>query len=129
MAAGPLRATGRCLALLLAAPACVTVTYQDQQVDRPPPERATALLAVGESDLRQCLELLGAPTQVRHDELGDEMELRWEWSRVQGWGLGVTLPIGQDWSPSVNYGRRGESPDYLRLFFNRDGRLTRLSRG
>lgn len=129
MAVDPLRAAGLALALLLAMPACVTVTYQDQQVDRPPPERATALLAVGESDLGQCLELLGAPTQVRHDELGDEMELRWEWSRVTGWGLGVTLPVGQDWSPSVNYGRRGESPDYLRLFFDRDGRLTRLSRG
>lgn len=122
---------GRALALslLMCMPACAGISYEHRTLEQPPLERSLAMLDVGRSDLQTCLDLLGAPNQVRQDEQSEGFELRWEWDETSAWGFFITIPTGTDFSPSVNWENREAQTDFLRLFFSADGRLQRLSRG
>jgi len=125
LSAAPWLAVG----LLLLSSSCAGFSYHHRRVEQPPLERNLAGVVVGQSDLQQCLDLLGAPNEIFHDEQGEDLELRWTWAETSGWGFFLSLPISRNFSPSLNWGTQGEQPQYLRLFFDQSGSLTRLSRG
>jgi len=115
--------------LLCLLPACAGISYEHRSVEKPPAERAMAMLTVGTTDLQTCLDTMGAPMMVRKDEQGDGMELLWLWEETSAWGFFITIPTGTDFSPSLNWADREQQPQFLRLFFSGDGKLLRLSRG
>lgn len=116
---------GALLALAL-LPACVEVEYDRARVfQEPPPERVEALV-VGESDVGQSVQALGAPLLVV--EVGLGLALAWGWQDVTGWNVDVSAPVG-DAQGNFSYTSTASRTRGLVLFFGPDWRLTAVRRG
>jgi hypothetical protein len=108
--------------------ACAGVSFQQERVGIPVPNRAVTDIRPGSSDLHQCLQRLGAPTEVGRSSDGRKVVLTWTWQEHFTWGFFLTLPLG-DFSPSMNWADASQQPHYVRLFFDRDWRLVDMAQG
>lgn len=115
----PLRAGA--LALLLAAPSCVTLNFGQLRAHQPPDLAAAAALAPGRSSLAECLAVLGAPATVAEE--GDGAVLTWTWDEREDSGVGVSVPIADTGSLTFQYGRLASLPHRLVLRFDAEWTL------
>lgn len=80
---------------------CLRLNWNRQTIHVPIPDQRLEELAPGD-ELARCLELLGAPLLVR--ELGEgAAALVYGWLDQEGWGLNVSVPVGDRLSASFDY--------------------------
>lgn len=84
------------------------------------PDHDFDLLVVGETDLEEALEELGAPLQVY--EVGRDVAVVWGWYKGSGWGVQVSVPIGDE-QGSVSYQDNTDKVEGLLLLFDQDWSL------
>ena len=126
-------AAARCRAALLLAPlllpaaGCAAVDWRSARVDRPPDLDSAQRLEVGTSTLTECLELLGAPTEVLEAETDEGWVLTWAWARSRGWGASVSLPLSDAVNASLNWRDDATGAHRLQLRFAPDGTLSELA--
>ena len=112
---------------LLALPlisGCLTGTYTSARTHQPTEDHFG--LEPGESDLRSCLDLLGAPLFVR--EHGAGAMLAWGWSRDSRWGLTLSVPVDAR-RMSLTYQRANDGLEGLVLLFDEAWTLTSIREG
>lgn len=88
--------------LVLAAPACVSVTWERHRVNEPLPESALVWAQDGGFDLTAALAHLGAPTHV-WELPGGAIALAWGWRREHELGLRLSIPVTGRQSASFTY--------------------------
>lgn len=120
-----LKVLGAALALAGAA-SCVSGSLTGQRVHRSPDEGAVASLTPGVG-LDTCLARLGAPLFV--DELGESMALSWGWFDGSGWGVGVSVPVGEHANASLDYDDIDDRMRGAVLFFDERWVLTEIRLG
>jgi hypothetical protein len=89
------------LLLLLPLATCVSASYVRRCIDEPVPAAALQGLRPGASTLHECLERLGAPTQV-FEYRGDGMALLWSWLDSREWGGSVSAPVADRVSANLD---------------------------
>jgi len=104
---------------------CITATLERERVLHEP--LGVYSLVVGESDLDDCLAALGAPLVVR--ENGEGAWLAWGWAERGGWSLTGSVPVTDNNSISMRYGRSLDGLEGAVLFFDRDWILVARRRG
>jgi hypothetical protein len=114
---------------LLIYGSCANTSFSSSTVDRRISPDNVALLAVGEADLTICLDILGAPTHVEQSENGAEFILSYEWWRLGGWKVGVSVPISKAVNSSINFTSTNNTPSFVKLIFNGDWRLIKVMQG
>ena len=90
---------------------------------------AVAKLSVGESNLNDCLKMLGAPTFVEQSDGGDQFVLSYKWLRTSGWGAGMSVPISGIGNTSVNYSNSAATPAFVKLIFDKEWQLIEVMQG
>jgi hypothetical protein len=114
--------------LLLCTLSCASINFTNRRINTPLEERLVAQAIVGESDLAQCLSVLGAPTSVTPSDDGERYILTWKWLEQSDWGFNLSLPLG-DQNASFNWTDSASNPQYVRLFFDHDWTLMEKAEG
>ena len=113
-----------CAALLvLPLTACAGVSWSSTRVDQAPAAGALTGLQAGVSTLADCLDALGAPTEVLPEEDGDGAVLVWSWAQGKGWGAFASVPFGDAFNASLNWQDDALGAHRLQLRFTPDGTL------
>ena len=90
---------------------------------------AVAKLSIGESDLDDCIKMLGAPTLVEQSDSGNHVVVSYEWLRTSGWRIGVSGQISRIGNTSVNYQNSDTSPSFVKLIFDKEWQLIEVMQG
>ena len=122
-----MRRTAVLIALGLALTGCVSVEWRRDTTDRRIERHEWRELVPGRDDLAICLERLGAPRHVR--ELPDGAALVWGWLESETRGLGVSAPVSDAFSVSLDLEDADRDLEGLVLFFDRDWVLRIARRG
>jgi hypothetical protein len=118
--------------LACAASACVQVSWSRESHDAPLPAAADAGFTRGETDLAECLELLGAPLWVwEHDPGGGAggAALAYGWFDERNLGFRASVEVYRGASASVDYDQIDQRMRGLVLFFDADWKLTAWREG
>tara|TARA_X000001036_G_scaffold437383_1_gene482587 strand:+ start:752 stop:1123 length:372 start_codon:yes stop_codon:yes gene_type:complete len=115
--------------MLLIGSSCANASLNSNVLDRQIGSIAVAKLAVGKSNLGDCLEILGAPTRVEQSDGGNQFVLSYEWLRNSGWRAGVSVPISGLRNTSVNYSNSDASPAFVKLIFDKEWQLIEVMQG
>ena len=108
---------------------CANASLNSNSVGRRINSDVVQQLEVGESNLSDCLLVLGAPTLVGQSDDGTQFVLSYEWLRTAGWKVGVSVPLSDFINTSVNYANSDSSPNFVKLIFNNDWRLIKVLQG
>ncbi len=111
--------------LVVCCPGCLTATLDRERVLHEPV--GVYALSAGESNLNDCLGILGAPLVVR--ENGEGAWMAWGWAERGGWSLTLSVPLTDSQSISLQYGRRLQGLEGAVLFFDHDWKLVAKRRG
>jgi len=114
------------LALTAVAGACVTGTYERDNLNEPRPDELVQPLLDGSASLQECLDALGAPNLVWPTE--DEVAMAWAHTHERGWGVRVAYTIERV-TASVRYNSALAKAQALALFFDDEWNLLYLRRG
>jgi hypothetical protein len=115
--------------LLLASSSCANASLNSNAIDRQIDSMAVEKLAVGKSNLGDCIKMLGAPTIVEQSDGGNQFVLSYEWLRTSGWGVGASVPIDTIGNVSVNYSNSDTSPAFVKLIFDKEWQLIEVMQG
>jgi len=115
--------------LLLAGSSCANASLNSNIIDRQVDFMAVAKLSAGESDLDDCLKMLGAPTLVEQSDGGNQFVLSYEWLKTSGLGVGVSVPISRIGKASVNYSNSDTAPTFVKLIFDKEWQLIEVMQG
>ena len=115
------------LALAALASGCVSASYSRIRVQSEPAAAAYDALVAGESDLGDCLEAFGAPLIV--DELNLGAVIAWSWTQDRGYRLGVSLPVSDNFTASLNYKDVAMKLNGIVCFYDSDWTLVEKRRG
>lgn len=115
------------LPLLLCTSSCLSLNWERHLLEKPIPEGSIESLVVGESNLGDCLDSLGAPLFV--DELGDRVALTYGWGRNTAWNLSADISFIHESAGSVAYGTvRARMPGVI-LILDEERILRTVRRG
>jgi hypothetical protein len=115
--------------LLLVGSSCANASLNSNIIDRQVDFMAVAKLSAGESNLGDCLKMLGAPTLVEQSDGGNQFVLSYEWLKTSGWGVGVSVPISRIGKASVNYSNSDTAPTFVKLIFDKEWQLIEVMQG
>ena len=120
---------GLLLTLTLLLPTgCLSAFYTRQTRFEPPPEGTLTQLAPGQSDLGQCLALLGAPLWV-WEHGGSGAALAYGWLQNGDWNVSLQAPISNNASASFTFRKIDERMRGVVLFFDEDWQLRTVRKG
>lgn len=112
--------------LLLAS--CVQFSWNSGRIGIPLPDEQLDWALQVEPDLGTALGQLGAPQIVRPFE-DRGFEVVWVWRRLHSYGWGVSVPVSDAASASLQWDSGGDDADGLRIIFDNDGNYLEGSRG
>lgn len=115
------------LPLLLLTPGCLQLTYSRVITLHEPDDDDLAKLVPGESDLDDCLELLGAPLGVF--EIPGGMALSYGWQSVRGWKFQASMPVVKHVTGRLSYSDTGQDIPAILGLFDTNCTLTEIRRG
>lgn len=105
---------------------CASGGLTQMRWQQPPDELAVKQLQPG-MDLQQCLDLLGAPSEVgQDDDQSGRRYLTWEWLQESGWNLSLSVPVSDNSSASYQYTRTKNQIKHLQLVFDPSWRLEEI---
>jgi len=107
---------------------CLSLNWVRSRKNEPPSSFAVQALRLGQSNLDQCLGLLGAPLLVQRGP-GKSTELLWASGDFGGWGISISLNLFRFVNPSFSYQGSDETAQALRLRFDPKGVLVQKSQG
>ncbi len=116
------------IALAFAGVSCVKAQYERHIVLQPADTSELEHLVPGESDLAQCLAVLGAPNFV-WERRGDAIAIAYGAYRHQGWQLGASVNVGRGMSASFDYGELEALTRGYVLLFDANWRLEGVNEG
>lgn len=114
------------LLLGLGLSSCLSGEYDQFRTYQPPPAQQVEALVVGQSDLGDAVERLGAPIFVI--ETGEGVTLAYGWRNAQRWNVTLSAPI-RDVDANFSFTSRDANTPGLVLFFDADWTLTRMESG
>lgn len=115
--------------LLLLCGSCANASLNSSIDGRAVPLSGLQALHSGESNLTQCLQLLGAPAKVKASENGKQFILSYEWQKLSGWEAGLALPLGGNVDASLNFTTSDTSPEFVKLIFDERWLLIEIMQG
>ena len=116
------------LLLLVLLPGCLSGSWRRETRHEPPPRGALRSLVVGESDLGDALEVLGAPLWV-WEAPADGMAVAYGWLERRGFSLNLSVPVTRDLNASFDYDDVDDDMKGCVLFFDAEHRLVEKRRG
>lgn len=115
------------LAVVALATGCVSGSWSRVELQSAPEPGVYDALAVGEADLSETLEALGAPLLVQELERGAVMA--WGWSRARNLGAAVSIPVTSYYSASFSYADIARSLYGIVCFYDAEWTLVEKRRG
>ena len=115
--------------LLLACCSCANASLNSNTIGHRIDLEDVAKLAVGKSNLDDCLKMLGAPTLVEQSDSGNQLVLSYEWLRTSGWGVGASVTIDTIGNVSANYSNSDTTPTFVKLIFDKEWQLIEVMQG
>ena len=115
------------LAALLPLTGCVQLNWDRVSFNEPISGDRLLELRPDQSDLGDCLRVLGAPHQVWENNGG--VVLAWAWLDRAGWGLSVSYTFTRFVTASVNYADADTDINGVVLVLDSDLRLRQVRRG
>ena len=116
------------LGFLLVHTGCVTVQWNQVNIDEPVRQEDFAQIEVGRDDLGRCLEILGAPTLIENFDGDEQFALLWAWLNRAGWGFSVSTGRFSSFG-SFRYSSATENLKAVRLLFDSDLSLLAKQQG
>ena len=113
---------------VLCLTSCLSVKWQRRRAYDAVTDEQLEQLQAEDADLAGVLESLGAPLDVREYQRAG-MVLSYGWSSSETWGVGLSVPVAESLSASVNYDQLDASSPGVVLFLDGDLRLVRWRRG
>jgi len=112
----------------LACSGCITGSYTRSQSYEPVAHAQLATLEPGKATLADALASLGAPLFV-WEWMGDGAALAWGWGDEAGWGLSLSVPVGDNSATVFAFDTKALDLPGAVLFFDADGLLLEAREG
>jgi hypothetical protein len=127
VAGAALIARAGALALAALAAGCVSFQYQRDQIERPLLEERVGELVVGQTDLDEVLQRLGAPLEVWEGSDGTPV-LAYGGLHSAEWNVNVSLPLQQASAP-LDWTDTAARTHGVVILFDRELRLSLVRAG
>jgi hypothetical protein len=119
--------TGAVLLLALLSSSCLSGRWQRTVFNQPIAAEVVEELPVGAS-LKDCLDVLGAPTIVREHRVHGLL-LAWAWGKDRTVGASLSVPVYRSLGVSMGYNDRRVRPRGVVLWFDEEWVLERRDVG